>query len=123
MGGSLQRRESVEKTLMLFDVEAVRRFNACGWLGYCLSLTTYDEEAAIEFTRTFDEGEASIWGLTVVAIEERITKVTRLPTVGEHYSSSHDARSARAQFTRPHDPQLDVMKTRMQEVVIAATIP
>ena len=54
MGGSLQRRESVEHTLLLFDVEVVRRFNTCGWLGYCLSLTAYDEEAPVEFTRTFD---------------------------------------------------------------------
>ena len=51
---SLQRRESVKHTFFLSNVEAVRRFNACGWLGYCLSLTTYDEDAAIEFTRTFD---------------------------------------------------------------------
>ena len=71
---------------------------------------TYDEEAAIEFTRTFDEGKASIWGLTVVAKEEHIAKVMGLPTIGEHYLSSHDARSARAQFTIPHDPQLDVTK-------------
>ena len=60
MGGNLQRRESVEHTMFLSDVEAVRRFNACGWLGYCLSFMTYDEEAAVEFTKTFNEGEASI---------------------------------------------------------------
>ena len=96
MGGSLQRRELVEHTFLLSDVEAVRRFNACGWLDYCLSLMAYDEEAAVEFTRTFDEGEATVWGLKVIATEEHIIEVTGLPTVGEHYLSSHDARSARA---------------------------
>ena len=45
MGGQLQRREPVEHTIFLLDVEAVRRFNVCGWLGYFLSLTTFDEEA------------------------------------------------------------------------------
>ena len=47
MGGNLQRRELVEHTMLLSDIEAVRRFNACGWSGYCLSLMAYDEEAAI----------------------------------------------------------------------------
>ena len=68
MGGNLQRRELIEHTFFLSDVKAVRRFNACGWLGYCLILTAYDKEAAVEFTRTFEEGEAFVWGLTVVAI-------------------------------------------------------
>ena len=53
MGGNFQRREPIEYTMLLSDVEVVRRFNACGWMGYCLSLTTYDEEVAVEFTRTF----------------------------------------------------------------------
>ena len=96
MGGGLQRRDPVEHVLSLFDIEAIRRFNACGWLGYCLSLTTYDEEVAIEFTRTFEEGEASMWGLTVIATKECIAEVTGLSTIGEHYPSLHDARSARA---------------------------
>ena len=73
MGKNLQRREPIEHTLFLSDVEVVRRFNACGWLGCFLILITYDDEAAVEFTRTFDEGEASIWGLTVILIEECIT--------------------------------------------------
>ena len=96
MGGNLQRRESIEHAMLLSNVETMRRFNACGWLGYCLSLMAYDEEVNVEFTRTFDEGEASVWGLTVIAIEERIEEVIGLSTIGEHYLSSHDARSARA---------------------------
>lgn len=68
----------MEHTIFLSDVEAVRRFNACDWLGYFLRLTTLDEEVAIEFTRTFDEGEASVWGLTVIATEEDIVEVTGL---------------------------------------------
>ena len=47
----------------------------------------------------FDEGEASIWGLRVVATKERILEVTRLPTIGEHYPNEHDTRSSRAHFT------------------------
>ena len=110
MGGNLQRREPIEHTMFLSDIEVLRRFNACGWLGYLLSLTTYDEEAAVEFTRTFNKGKASVWGLIVVAKKEHITEVIGLPTIGEHYPNTHDARSARAQFTRLDDPQLDVTK-------------
>ena len=96
MGGQLQRREPVEHTIFLSDVEVVRKFNACGWLGYFLSLTALDEEATIEFTRTFDEGEASVWGLIVVTIEEWIVEVIGLLAIGEHYPNIHDARSTRA---------------------------
>ena len=110
MGGKLQRRDLLENTVLLLDVEVVRRFNACGWLGYFLSLTAYDEEVTKKFTRTFDEGEDSVWGLIVVEIEEHITEVTGLPTVREHYPITHDARLARAQFTRSSDPQMDITK-------------
>ena len=96
----------MEHTIFLLDVEAVRRFNVCGWLGYFLSLTTFDEEAATKFTRTFDEGEAYVWGLTVVAIEVQIVEVTRLLVIGEHYPNTHDERSVRAQFFIPNDPQI-----------------
>ncbi len=94
----------MEHIVLHLDIEAIRRFNACGWLGYFLSLTAYDEEVAVEFTRTFDEGESYVWGLTVIAKEEHIYEVTGLPKVGEHYPSTHDVRSVRAQFTRPLDP-------------------
>lgn len=70
----------------------------------------FDDEAASEISRTFEEGEASVWGLTVIAIEERIAEVTRLPTVGQHYPNEHDARSARAQFSQPNDPPLEITK-------------
>ena len=60
----------MEHIILLSDVEAVRRFNVCRQLGYFLSLTTFDEEATTKFTRRFNEGEATIWGLTVVATEE-----------------------------------------------------
>ena len=46
----------------------------------------------------------------VISIEERISEVTRLPKIGEHYPSTHDARSARAQFTKLTDPQMDITK-------------
>ena len=78
--------------MLLLDVEVVRRFNTYGWLGYFLSLNAFDEETTVEFTRTFDEGEASVWGLIVISIEEHIAKVTGLPTTGENYPSTHDAR-------------------------------
>ena len=110
MGGQLQRREPVEHTMLLLDVEVLRRFNACGWLGYFLSLTAYDEEVAAYFTRTFYEGEASVWSLIVIAIEECIAEVTGFPALGEHYPRTHDARSTRAQFTRLVDPQMDITK-------------
>ena len=73
-------------------------------------MTSFDDEATIEFTRIFDEGEASIWGLMVVTIEERIVEVIGLPTIREHYPSTHDVRSARAQFTRRTNPQMDITK-------------
>ena len=69
----------MELIIFLSDVEVVRRFNTCNWLGYFLSLTTFDDEVATEFTRMFDEEEASVWGLTVISIEEHIAKVTGLP--------------------------------------------
>ena len=59
---------------------------------------------------TFDEGEASIRGLRVVDIEERISKVTKLLAIVEHYPNEHDVRSSRAQFTQQGDPQLDITK-------------
>ena len=46
MGGQLQQWEPVEHNIFLSDVEVVRRFNACGWLGYFLSLIAFDEEVA-----------------------------------------------------------------------------
>ena len=116
MGGNLQRRKLIEHTMFLYNIEVVRRFNAFEWLGYFLSLTAYDEEVATKFTRTFFEVEASVWGLTIVAIEECITKVTGLPMVGEHYPSTHDTRSMRTQFTRPNDPELDVTKKRCKRL-------
>ena len=93
----------MEHTILLLDIEEVRRFNACGWLGYFLSLTIFDEEAVTKFTRTFNEGEAIVWGLTIVTIEEKIVEITRLPVVGEHYPNTDDARSAKAQFVTPTD--------------------
>ena len=91
----------VEHSVLLPDVEAMRRFNACGWLGYFLKLTKFDIEVATEFICTFEEGEAIVWGLIVVSIEEQIVEVTRLPAMGEHYPNAHDARSSRAQFFIP----------------------
>ena len=97
-------------TMLLLDVEVVRRFNTCKWLGYFLSLTTCDEETATKFTRTFDEGEAFVWGLIVTIIKEHIVEVIGLPTIGEHYPSTHDVSSERAQFTRLTDPQMNITK-------------
>ena len=53
----------------------------------------------MEFMTTFDEGEALVWGLRVVATKERIVEVIGLPTIREYYSNEHDARYSRAHFT------------------------
>lgn len=50
----------MEDTMLLWDVEVVKMFNACRWLGYFLSLITFDEELATEFTSTSNKGKASI---------------------------------------------------------------
>ena len=50
----------MEHSVLLSNVEAVRRFNACGWLGYFLKLTEYDEEASTQFIHTIEEGKATI---------------------------------------------------------------
>ena len=55
-----------------------------------------NEEVATKFMRTFDERQATLWGLTVIAIDKRIEEAIGLPTVGEHYQNAHDARSTRA---------------------------
>ena len=57
----------MEHSVLISNVEAVRRFNACGWLGYFLKLTEFDDEAATEFICTFEEDEATVWGLAVIA--------------------------------------------------------
>ena len=66
--------------------------------------------------RTFDEGQAIVWGLTIIATEEWIVEVTWLPTIGEHYPNAHDARSSRAQFFRLHDPPLEISKQRCKKL-------
>ena len=58
----------------------------------------------------FNEGEASIRGLTMISIKKCILEVTGLVEIGEHYPSTHDARLTRAQFVRPNDPQMDITK-------------
>ena len=70
----------------------------------------FDDGVATKFTHTFEEGEATVWGLTVIAIEEWIEKVSRLPEIVEHYPNEHDARSTRAQLFIPTDPPLDITK-------------
>ena len=75
-----------------------------------MQLIEYNEEVAIEFMTTFDEGEATVWGLRVITIKENIEEVIGLPKIGENYPNKHDARSSRAQFTRPCDPHLDISK-------------
>ena len=110
MGGQLQRREPVEHSVLLYDVEVVRRFNACGWLGYFLELTEFDKEIATEFIHTFEEGEATVWGLTIVATEEWIAEVTGLLIAGEHYLDEHNAKSATTQFSLPGDTPLEITK-------------
>ena len=42
MGGQLQWQELVEHTILLLEIEAGRRLNVCGWLGYFLSLIAFD---------------------------------------------------------------------------------
>ena len=70
MGGQLQGHEPVEHSVLLSDVEAIRRFNACGQLGYFLKLMEFDDEVATKFIHTFEEGETMVWGLTIIFIEE-----------------------------------------------------
>ena len=83
----------------------------CLWLAWLfLQLTKVNEEVAIEFMRTFDEGEATVWGLTIISTKEWIAEVTRLPSIGENYPNAHDARSSQAQFSQPGDPLLDISK-------------
>ena len=78
---------------------------------------------AIEFMKTFNEGETLVWGLRVVPIEERIEKVTGLLAIGEHYPNEHDARSSRAQFTQQGDPQLDITKQGCKRLSLPPPYP
>lgn len=66
----------------------------------------------------FEDGEAKVWGLIVIATEERIVEVTRLLAAGEHYPNEHDARSTRAQFTLPGNPPLEITKKRYKRMSI-----
>lgn len=74
--------------MLLQNLQIVHAFSLCGWLNYFLSLNDFDEEAAGEFLRTLSKGEATVWGLTVVATENRIAEVTGLLAVGENFSSN-----------------------------------
>ena len=67
----MQRHELVVHNILLVDVEVVQQFHACGWLGYYLYLTELNEEVAMELMRTFDEGEATVWGLTIILLKSR----------------------------------------------------
>ena len=73
-----------------------------------MQLIEYDEEATTESICIFEEGEAIVWGLIVVSIEEKIVEVIGLPIVGEHYTNVHDAILDRAQFFIPSDHPLDI---------------
>lgn len=121
MGGQLLWREPLEHRVLLSDVEVVRSFNACGWLWYCLNLMAFDDEVASEFSRTFMEGEALVWGLKIIAIEERIVEVTTLPLQGEHYPNEHDARVVRVQFSQPNDPPIEITKHRYKRMSIPSS--
>lgn len=108
MGGQRVRHEPVAHELLMQNLQTVQAFSVCGWLNYFLSLDSFDEEATGKFLRTLSEGEATIWGLTVVATEDRIAKVTGLPVVRENFSS--DAASVKAEFSIPIDGSLEVSK-------------
>lgn len=69
-----------------------------------MKLDGFDEGIALKFSEMFSEGRATVKGLEVVATEERIIEVTGLPSDGENYPTSRDAKLARAEFTKPNDP-------------------
>ena len=50
----------------------------------------------MKFMTTFDEGEATVWGLRVIVTKGRIVEVTRFPEVGENYLNEHDGSSSHA---------------------------
>lgn len=79
-----------------------------------MSLNAFDEEAAGEFLRTLSKEEATVCGLTIVATEDRIAEVTRLPAIGEIFSS--DAAAARVEFSVPTDGPLEVSKKGCKRV-------
>lgn len=58
----------------------------------------------------FSEGEASIKGLQVIAIEKRIDEVTGFPYDGELFPKAKDARSAREELTHPANGPLSMDK-------------
>ena len=68
MGSQLEQHELVVHNNLFSDVEVVWRFHTCGWLGYFLWLNDSNEEVTTKFMRTFDEGQATVWRLTVIAM-------------------------------------------------------
>lgn len=105
MGGHLIRHEPIDHSILLQDVLHVPLFRQYGWLDYFLKLRAFNTDIAEEFTRTFHDEEAKVRGITVNASIDRIVEVTGLPQVGEPFPRGRDARSDRAEFTRPNDPQ------------------
>lgn len=64
----------------------------------------------MEFMRTFDKGEAIVWGSIVIATKDKIEEVIGLPANVEHYLNEHDARSLRAQLSQSGDLLLEISK-------------
>lgn len=78
MGGAPIRHEPVIHDALLQDNQCEHYFQTYGWINYILKLTNFNEEIAQEFMHTFSEGQASVKGLWVIAIEKRIAEVTEL---------------------------------------------
>lgn len=96
MGGDLIRHEPMVHEGLLQDGVCEHYFRNHGWLDYFLKIKDHNEEIAVEFMHSFDEGEATIKGLRVISMEQRIVEVTRLLQEGELFSESKDTRSVRA---------------------------
>lgn len=122
MGGDPIHHEPTVHDVLLQDSLYEHYFRRHSWIVYFLKIRDYNEEIASKFMHSFNEGEAIVKGLRVIATKQWIAEVTGL--LGEElFPESKDARSAKAEFTLPIDGPLTVDKQGTRRVSLAAEWP
>lgn len=123
MGGDPIRHEPTVHDALLQDALCEHYFRQHGWIVFFLKIRDYNEEIPSEFMHSFNKGEATIRGLRVIATEQWIAEVTRLPQEGELFLESKDARSTKAEFTLPIDGPLTMDKQGTRRVSLPIEWP
>lgn len=123
MGGELIRHEPTIHEGLLQDVVCEHYFRNHDWLHYFLKIKDFNDEIAVEFMHSFDEGEATVKRLRVIATEQQIAEVIGLLQEGDLFPESKDARSVKAEFTISTNRPLMVDRQGTRRVSLPAHWP